>query len=169
MQVDVPSTRRSLSLPLNRHLCQAVCCSVLVFVSAPHKAHAADNLVLIDTQMIAALQIRAQQAAPREQVQLYADLADKISLLVTKEIAEGDEEKAQAALQQLEACTAEIESGLHRDSKGLKRTELLLHMTNRRLADLVRSASGDMKPVVQSALKRLDKAQATLLSAVFEK
>jgi hypothetical protein len=169
MQVDVPSTRRSLSLSPNWYLRQAACCGLLAFVSAPVAARAADNLVLIDAQMIATLQIRAQQAAPREQVQLYADLADKISLLVTREIAEGDEEKAQAALQQLEACTAEIESGLHRDSKGLKRTELLLHTTNRRLADLVRSASGDMKPVVASALKRLDQAQTTLLSAVFEK
>jgi flagellin-specific chaperone FliS len=124
---------------------------------------------MVDSSTIATLQLRAQQASPREQVQMYADLADKISQLASRQIAAGEAENAQATLHQLEACTADLESGLHRDSKGLKKTELLLHTTNRRLVDLVRSASGDLKPIVQSALKRLDQAQNALLSAVFEK
>ncbi len=114
------------------------------------------------------MQLRAQQASPREQVQMYADLVDKISLLASKEVADGEMEKAEVTLHQLEACTAQIESGLQRDSKGLKKTELLLHNTHRRLTDLVRSASGDIKPMVQSAVSRLDHAQTTLLAAIFE-
>ena len=168
MQVSVLSHRR-LSFPQNlpAHLRTAACCGAMI--ALPLAAHAADNVILIDAATIASLQLRAQQASPREQVQMYADLADKISLLATREIAEGEEEKAVATLHELEACTAQLESGLQRDSKGLKKTEMLLHTTNRRLTDLVRSASGDMKPMVQSALKRLDKAQTALLSAVFEK
>ena len=168
MQVSVLS-HRLLRFPQNlpAHLRTAACCGAMM--ALPLASHAGDNVLLIDSALIASLQMRAQQASPREQVQMYADLADKISLLVTKELAEGEDEKAQATLHQLEACTAELESGLHRDSKGLKKTEMLLHTTNRRLTDLVRSASGDMKPMVLSALRRLDKAQTALLSAVFEK
>ena len=123
----------------------AVCAGVVaVFLSSSLSARAADIPLVIDASLIAALQLRAQQASPREQVQMYADLVDKISLLASKEVAEGDMEKAEATLHQLETCTSQIESGLQRDSKGLKKTELLLHNTHRRLSDLVRSASGDI-------------------------
>ena len=144
----------------------AVC--VVLFLSASLSARAADTPLMIDSSLIASLQLRAQQASPREQVQMYADLVDKISLLASKEVADGEMDKAEATLHQLETCTAQIESGLQRDSKGLKKTELLLHNTHRRLADLVRSASGDIKPMVQSAVSHLDHAQTTLLSAIFE-
>jgi hypothetical protein len=169
MQVAVPSHRLLRIPPALPSRLRAVACCGAMMAAAPLAARAADNFVMLDTSVIASLQLRAQQASPREQVQLYADLADKISQLASKQIADGQEEQAQSTLHQLEACTAELESGLHRDSKGLKKTEMLLHTTNRRLTDLVRSASGDLKPIVQSALKRLDRAQNALLSAVFEK
>lgn len=142
--------------------------ALVLLMSLPPLARAADTPVVIDSSLIASLQLRAQQASPREQVQMYADLVDKISLLASKEVADGEVEKAEVTLHQLEACTAQMETNLQRDSKGLKRTEMLLHSTHRRLADLVRSASGDMKPMVQSAVSRLDHAQTTLLSAIFE-
>ena len=171
MQFAVPSQFRSHVIPpsLPSRLRAAACCGAMMALM-PLALHAADNnLATIDPSMIATLQLRAEQAAPRDQMQLFADLADKISLLATKQIADGDEEHAQATLKQLEACTAQMEITLKLDSKGLKRAEMLLHTTNRRLKDLVRGASGDMKPVVQSALKRLDQAQTSLLSAVFAK
>lgn len=145
------------------------CCGALGLASfAPIHARAAENPLLVDPSLIASLQLRAQHASPREQVQIYADLVDKMSLLVSREIADGEEEKAQATLHQFEDCAAILETGLQRDSKGLKRTEMLLHTTHRRLSDLVRSASGDLKPVVQSAVNRLDRVQTALLSAVFD-
>jgi hypothetical protein len=147
----------------------AVCTgAIALLLSASLAAHAADTPLMIDASLIASLQLRAQQASPREQVQMYADLVDKISLLASKEVADGEIEKAELTLHQLEACTAQLETNLQRDSKGLKKTEMLLHNTHRRLADLVRSASGDMKPMVQSAVIHLDHAQTTLLSAIFE-
>ena len=164
MQIAVRSSR----IVLNQSRA-AVCAGALVLLmSASISARAADPGLVIDSSLIASLQLRAQQASPREQVQMYADLVDKISLLASKEVADGEIEKAQATLHQLEACTAQIESGLQRDTKNLKKTELLLHNTHRRMTDLVRSASGEMKPVVQSAVSRLEHAQTTLLSAVFE-
>ena len=147
----------------------AVCAGVLVLLmSLPPVARASDSPVVIDSSLIASLQLRAQQASPREQVQMYAELVDKISLLASRQVADGEMEKAEETLHQLETCTTQMETNLQHDSKGLKKTEMMLHNTHRRLADLVRSASGDMKPMVQSAVGRLEHAQTTLLSAVFE-
>ncbi len=172
MHVALSPQFRSFRIPptLPARLRTAACCGALLAFS-PVAAHAASggDLVTIDPAMIASLQLRAQQAPPREKVLLFADLADKISLLATRQIADGNEEQAQATLKQLETCTAEIENTMQENSKGLKKTEMMLHTTNRRLKDLVRGASGDMKPIVQSALKRLDQAQTALLSAVFSK
>ena len=134
---------------------------------AVSSAHAAAPVILVDEASITLLELRAQQATPREQVQLYADLTDKISLLAVKQITEGEWEKAEATLHRLEACTAQIEAGLQRDTRNLKKTEMLLHTTHRRLTDLARSA-GDMKPSVQTAVARLDHVQTALLTAVFE-
>jgi hypothetical protein len=166
MQSAVVSPRVRTSLPM--HLCVAACCGMLA-LSGSMVARAADNGMMVDARMIATLQVRAQQAQPRDQVQMYADLADKISMLASKQIADGEEQAALETLHQLEACTAVIESGLSGNSHGLKKTEMLLHMTNRRLTDMVRSGSGEMKPLVQNALKHLDKAQTALLGAIFEK
>ena len=151
----VPSSVR------NATLCGAL--SLCAFIPA----HAAAPIVLLDEAAIASLELHAQQATPRDQVQLYADLTDKISLLAAKQIAEGELEKAEITLRRLEACTAQIEAGLQRDTKNLKKTEVLLHTTHRRLTDLARSA-GDIKPSVQSAVASLDHVQTALLAAVFE-
>ncbi|MGI4855061.1 MAG: hypothetical protein ACRYF4_13575 [Janthinobacterium lividum] len=165
MQVAASLGRGLRSIPYSA----VACCGALAFGSLlPVNACAADNPLLIDPSLIASLRMRAQHAAPREQVQIYADLVDKISLLVSREIADGDDEKAQSTLHQLEDCAAILETGVQRDSKGLKRTEMLLHTTHRRLSDMVRNASGDLKPMVQSAVNRLDRVQTALLSAVFE-
>jgi len=166
MQVPVLSPRLFSSIP--SHLRVAACCGAMALVS-PALAHAANNGLAIDANMIATLQLRAQQAPARDQVQMYADLADKISMLASRQIAAGEEEAAQETLHQLEVCTAVIESGLSANSRGLKKTEVLLHTTNRRLVDMVRSGSGEIKPVVQMVLKHLDKAQTALLGAIFQK
>ncbi len=91
-----------------------------------------------------------------------------MSVLAGKQLADGEVEEAEATLDRMEACTAKIESNFQQ-SKSLKKTELLLHMTNRRLSDMVRAAGMDAKPHVQSALKRLNTAQTSLLAIIFAK
>lgn len=165
MQVAVLAHHGRRSIPFT---VMAGCGALALASLLPLSANAAPAPLLVDPSLIASLQLRAQHASPREQVQIYADLVDKISLLVSREIADGEEEKAQSTLHQFEECAAVLETGLQRDSKGLKHTEMLLHTTHRRLSDLVRSASGDLKPMVQSAVNHLDRVQTALLSAVFE-
>lgn len=121
-----------------------------------------------DTRFVADLEQKALIANPKEQSLLYADLADCMTTLAGRQIADGQFEKAEATLQKLETYTAKMESNFAQ-SKSLKKTELLLHLTNRHLTDVARAASQDMKPHVQEALQRLNAAQASLLVVIFAK
>ena len=147
----------------------ALACTVLVgSVACAPPAHASSGVVVIDAHMLTELEQHALVANAKEQAFLYADLADKLSVLAGKQLADGEVEEAEATLERMEACTAKMESNLQQ-SKSLKKTELLLHMTNRRLCDMVRAAGMDAKPHVQAALKRLNAAQDSLLAMIFAK
>ena len=143
-------------------------CGMMVSGSAHAATPPAPGTVDLDLHLIASLEERALQANPREQAFLYADLADRMTLLAGRQIADGEIEKAEATLEKLEAYTAKMETNFAQ-SKSLKKTELLLHLTNRHLTDMARAASADVKPHVQEALARLNVAQASLLATIFAK
>ncbi len=144
----------------------ALCSGMLL--TLPVHAAAGDPPATLDLHLITDLELRAGLANPREQAFLYADLADKMTLLADRQIADGEIEKAEETLHKLEACTAKMESNFQQ-SKSLKKTELMLHTTNRRLTDMARAASADIKPQVQQALLRLNQAQTSLLATIFAK
>ncbi len=145
----------------------ALCGCVFGPLATVPVAHAA-AVDVVDAHLLTEMEQRALAANAKEQAFLYADLADKMSVLAGKQIADGEIEEAEATLTRMEACTAKMESNLQQ-SKSLKKTELLLHMTNRRLTDMVRAASTDIKPHVQQVLKRLNTAQTSLLALIFAK
>ena len=164
MQVDLRF--KAVSRHARKGVRAAFCCGLLIS-SAASAAPAGDPPGTIDIHLVAELEQRAGAANPREQAFLYADLADKMTMLASHQIAEGEIEKAEDTLQKLEACTAKMESNF-KQSKSLKKTELLLHTTNRRLTDMARAASFDVKPHIQQALLRLNAAQTSLLAVLFE-
>ncbi len=123
----------------------------------------------VDVHSLDDLEARALQAGPREQAAMYADLADRMTLLVSQQISAGETEAAEQTLLRLESCTDKLKGGLLANSKGLKKAELMLHTTQRRLQDLARVSSSDLRPRVQSAMKRLDSVQTALLGMIFEK
>jgi hypothetical protein len=118
--------------------------------------------------MLAELETRARQSDPRDHVFLYTDLADKLSVLAGRQIQSGQEAEAAATLARLEACSLAIETELSPKSKSLKKAELLMHTTGRRLGDLVRISSADLKPKLQSALARLRTTQSSVLAKMFD-
>ena len=147
----------------------AICCGLLIGALPSAAAAAAASSAPpdgIDLHVMADLEQRAMAAKPTEQAFLYADLADKMTVLASRQIAQGQIEEATATLEKMEACTARMETNFQ-GSKSLKKTELLLHATNRRLTDMVRAASFEMKPHVQAALVRLNAAQNALLALIF--
>ena len=167
MHVKV-NIRKISRMRARKGLRAAMVCTVLIgSVGVAQPAHAASGAD-VDAKMLTDLEQRALTANAKEQAFLYADLADKMSVLAGKQLADGEIEEAEATLEHMEACTAKMESNFQQ-SKSLKKTELLLHMTNRRLSDMVRASGLDAKPHVQSALKRLNAAQTSLLAIIFAK
>ena len=123
----------------------------------------------LEPQYLAQLEEEADHASLRDQVMLYGNLADRYSLLAAQAISNGSIDDAQQALAHLETCTVKLQHSAAANSRSLKKTELLLHTTHRRLTDVWRSASEDMKPQVQSVLRDLNSAQTALLSSIFAK
>lgn len=167
MHVKVVSRTNWLRARNGFHVAVA-CTAILGTATVARPAAAAGAVDVVDAHLLTELEQRALSANAKEQAFLYADLADKLSALAGKQMADGDVDQAEATLEHMEACTAKMESNFQQ-SKSLKKTELLLHMTHRRLSDMVRAASMDAKPHVQSALKRLDTAQTALLAMIFSK
>lgn len=168
MHVLVRSTSIRFLSGRNPHTLLTCGLLAVSFVTVRPVRAAAPPIVAVDAQLLTDLEHRALTANVKEQALLYAELADKMTLLASRQIADGQIEEAEATLEHMEACTAKMESNLQQ-SKSLKKTELLLHATNRRLSDMVRAAGMDLKPHVQSALKRLDAAQTSLLALIFAK
>jgi len=137
-----------------------------MLASVPSYAAAADPAP--DARLVADLEIRVVQADPREKPYLYTELADKLTLLASRQMQTGDYEQAELTLQKVEACTARIESEISDKSKGLKKAEMMMHMTGRRLGDMLRVSTMELKPRLQNTIKRLNDAQNSLLAKMFE-
>ncbi len=118
-------------------------------------------------EAISQLEIRAQQADPREQCFLYTELVHSMTEMAGKQILAGEPEQASATLKKIEHYAHLIHLGLARDSKRLKNAELLMHHTTHRLGDYMHAASSDDREVLQSTLKRLDQVQDEILTQVF--
>jgi hypothetical protein len=113
------------------------------------------------------LEIRAQQANPREQCFLYTELVHTMTEMAGQQILAGEPEKASVTLKKVEHYARLIHLGLARDTKRLKNAELLMHHTTHRLGDYMHAASSDDREVLQATLKQLDQVQDEILSQVF--
>lgn len=155
----------AVAKPIPHFPLQLFCVTVLAAASMP--CYAAIDLTP-DARLVADLELRAVQADPREKPYLYTELADKLTLMASRQVQNGDLDQAAATLEKVEACSARIESEISDKSKGIKKAEMLLHTTGRRLADMLRASPSDLKPRLQATLKRLNDAQNSLLSKMFE-
>ena len=130
-------------------------------------AYAGFNETLPDSQTLSQLEIRAQQANPRDQCFLYTELVHTMTEMAAKQITDGDPEAATATLKQVEHYAQLIHLGLAQDTKRLKNAELLMHHTAYRLSDLIRAASTEDRPVLDATLKRLDQVHTEILTQLF--
>jgi hypothetical protein len=130
-------------------------------------AYAGFNENLPDSQTLSQLEIRAQQANPRDQCFLYTELVHTMTELAAKQLLDGDADAASATLKKVEHYAQLIHLGLSNDTKRLKNAEMLMHHTAYRLGDLVRAASSEDRPVLTATLKHLDQVQTEILLQVF--
>lgn len=159
-----PADQRSHSTP--RFPILAGLLAMLVF-SAPCKAVSIDETPP-NEQMIHDLEQRAEQAKPRDQCFLYAELVHKGTELAGSEMMAGDVENATRTLERVERYANLIHMDISNDPKRLKNAELLLHHTTLRLDGYVQSASVDDRVVLQNTLKRLEQVQNELMMQVFQ-
>jgi hypothetical protein len=130
-------------------------------------AYAGFNENLPDSQTLSQLEIRAQQANPRDQCFLYTELVHTMTELAAKQLLDGDADAASATLKKVEHYAQLIHLGLSSDTKRLKNAEMLMHHTAYRLGDLVRAASSEDRPVLTATLKQLDQVQTEILLQLF--
>jgi hypothetical protein len=123
---------------------------------------------LPDAQALAQLEIRAQQAAPRDQRFLYTELVHTMTEIAGKQMLEGDIDKASDTLKKVNHYAQLIHMDLASNSKRLKNAEMLLHHTTYRLGEYLHKASSEDQATLKVTLKQLDQVHSELLAEVFK-
>jgi hypothetical protein len=122
---------------------------------------------LPDAQALSQLELRAEQANPRDQCFLYTELVHTMTEIAGKQMLDGDIEQASATLKKVEHYAQLIHLNLANDTKRLKNAELLMHHTTYRLGEYLHKSSGEDRDTLQATLKRLDQVHDELLAQVF--
>jgi hypothetical protein len=120
-------------------------------------------------QAMAALMAKADQALPKEQCFLYAEIVHQMTELAGQQMSAGDGSAASETLKLVQKYAEKIHMGVAEDSKKLKNAEQLVQHTSYRLNDILNAASYDDRQTLQSTLKQLQQVQTELMLQVFKK
>ena len=141
---------------------------VVVGTMGPICAFSASNRTP-DEQSIAALELKAEQAQPREQCFLYAQLVQQMTELSVRQYASGDVDKANSLLKRIQNLAAKIHLSLAGNDKRLKNAEILLSTTAFRLKEMLHASDFDNRPLVEETLSKVTNAQDEAMMQVFQK
>ncbi len=140
----------------------------LIFsLCVPARASSIDEN-LPDAQTLIQLELRAQQASPRDQCFLYTELVHIMTELAGKQLRDGNIDQASITLKKVNQYAQLIHMDLGSNSKRLKNAEMLLEHTTYRLSEYVRQASFEDRASMQATLKQLDQVHDELLAQVFK-
>jgi hypothetical protein len=134
-----------------------------------HSAQAAIDNKHPDAQSIAALEAKANQASPREQCFLYAELVHEMIEYSSEQYAAGEFEKSSETLKRVAGFAQKIHIAVANDEKRLKNAQILLRHTAFRLTELLHASSVEDKPLVQQTLAQLNSIQTETMMQVFRK
>jgi hypothetical protein len=151
-----------------RFAASTIVLSVVAFGVFPALAHAVDERI-DDPRAMAALISRADQAQPKEQCFLYAEIVHQMTELAGQQLNAGDDDHASATLQIIRKYADKIHMGVAADAKKVKNAEELLRHTSFRLSGILNSASYDDREILQSTLKQLEQVHSELMMQVFKK
>jgi hypothetical protein len=124
---------------------------------------------IADPQAMAALIAKADQAGPKDQCFLYAELVHQMTELAGQQLSSGDGDHASATLRLVQRYTEKIHMGVAEDGKKLKNAEQLIQHTSYRLTGILNAASYEDRQVLQATLKQLEQVQTELMMQVFKK
>jgi len=125
-----------------------------------------DNLP--DAQALAQLELRAQQAGPRDQCFLYTELVNTMTEIAGRQMLNGDIDEASATLKKVNHYAQLIHFSVADNAKRIKNAEMLMHHTTYRLGEYLHKASSEDQDTLKATLKQLDQVHAELLAEVFK-
>jgi hypothetical protein len=141
---------------------------VLSLNVGPLRAASSDSSIP-DQQSIEALEARANQAQPREQCFLYAQLVQQMTELSIRQYQAGNVTRAAGLLQQIQRIAKKIHLSVNDDDKRLKNAELMLSHTAFRLGEMLQASSIEDRPLVEQTLSQVTDAKNATLMQVFRK
>jgi hypothetical protein len=118
---------------------------------------------------LAVLQVRADQAEPRDKCFLYAELVSQMTELAGQQFNSGDSAQASKTLELIRRYADQIHMNIANDSRKLKNAESLIQRTGFRLRDILHEASYEDRPDVETTLKQLNQVQTQLMMQVFKR
>jgi hypothetical protein len=124
---------------------------------------------IFDSQAMAALIVKAEQAQPKDQCFLYAELVHEMSELAGQQLNAGDGDHASATLKTMQHYADKIHAGLSVDSRKMKNAEELMRLTSFRLKGILNAASYEDRQALQMTLDQLERVQTELMMQVFRK
>jgi hypothetical protein len=122
-----------------------------------------------DMQSIQALEARANQAQPREQCFLYAELVHQMTELSLRQYAAGDVDKSADMLKHVQQMAQKIHLSMAENDKRLKNAEILLRHTAFRLNEMLHSSAFEDRSLVEATLTDVHQAQNEAMMQVFRK
>jgi phosphomevalonate kinase len=129
----------------------------------------AANERMVSQQAMSALMTKAEQAVPKEQCFLYAELVYQMTELAGQQMSSGDGTQASETLKMVQKYAQKIHMGMANDGKKMKNAEQLMRHTSYRLNDILNAASYDDRQALQATLKQLEQVQSELMMQVFRK
>lgn len=147
------------------------CLAVIVLLPLtmiPARAYTPDEKVP-DQQSISALEVRIEQAQPREQCFLYAELIHQMTEFSLRQYAAGNIEKADDMLKQIQTFAHKVHLSVAEDNKRLKNAEILLRHTAFRLSEMLHSSNFEDRSLVEQTLAQVNQAEREAMLQVFKK
>jgi hypothetical protein len=142
----------------------------LLFVAAtPRLASASLDDKQPDAQSIAALELKASQAQPKEQCFLYAELVHEMIEYSSAQYAAGEITKAAETLKHVNVFAQKIHMAVANDEKRLKNAQILLRHTAFRLNELLHASAVEDRPLMEQTLAQVNQVQTETMMQVFRK
>ncbi len=140
---------------------------LLLVFSFPARASSVDEN-LPDAQTLAQLELRAQQAGPRDQCFLYTELVHTMTEIAGRQMLNGDIDQAAATLKKVNYYAKLIHTSMADNAKRIKNAEILMEHTTYRLGEYVHKASSEDRDTLNATLKQLNQVHDELLAQVMK-
>jgi hypothetical protein len=138
-------------------------CLLLATLATPAALHARKELTLEE------LKARIANASTSERPSLCLQVAERQLDAADRFYAAGDEEKAQASLEDVVAFSEMTRDAAIQSHKHEKQSEIALRKMTRKLNDLKRAVTLEDQKTIQESINHLQRIRDDLLAAMFPK